>query len=111
MRVDHREREDAGRDAAFRGDDGGSEGTGGVAWAERNPARGDGVDGGVLEAGVEHFGAGRIRVAISERARSESGAGTKDGPKGLSMDSGFAQARFAPEQLCATARHPGSARF
>ena len=57
-----------------------------MAGAESNPSGRNGIDGSVLEARVEYFGAGRIRVVVGERARSQGRAGTKDGPKGQSMD-------------------------
>ncbi len=80
-----------------------------MARPEGNPAGRDGVDGNLLEADMEYFGAGRIRTAASERARSEGGAWPKDGPERLPMDSGFAQARVATEQFCATTDDSGFA--
>src|SRR5881396_1532147 len=38
-----------------------------------------GVDGRVLETGVEHFGTRRIRIAVGERARSPGGTWTQNG--------------------------------
>src|SRR5437867_2440606 len=52
---DQRKREDARRDASFWDDDRGLAGIGRMAPAERNPTRGDGINGRVLEAGVEHL--------------------------------------------------------
>src|SRR5947209_1905255 len=78
LRADHREGKDSRGDAAFWNDDRRLARLGRMAPAERNPTRGDGIDGSVLETGVEYFGAGRARVAVGERARSQSGAGTKD---------------------------------
>lgn len=57
--------EDSRRDTAFWDNDGGLAGTGRMAPAERNPTRGDGIDGCVVEAGVEYFRACRVRVLLA----------------------------------------------
>ena len=82
-----------------------------MAPAERNPTRGDGVDGRVLETGVEHFGTRRIRIAVGERARSQGGTWTQNGSKGQPVDRRFAQAWIAAKQFCAAASNPGFAGF
>src|SRR5262249_27887247 len=90
VRADQRKGEDSGRDAAFWDNDGGLEGIGRMAPAERNPTRGDGIDRSVLEASVEYFGACRVRVVIGERARSEGCTWAKDRPKRQPVDCRFA---------------------
>jgi len=111
VRADQREGKDSRRDTAFRDDDGRPAGTGGMAPRERNSARGHGIDGDLLETGVECFGAGGIRVAAGEWARSEGSAWTKDGSERQPMDRGFAQTWVATEQFCAAAGNPGFAGF
>ena len=49
-----------------------------------------GINGRVLEAGVEHFRAGGVRVTAGQRARGENRAGTKDRPERQPMDCGSA---------------------
>src|SRR5881396_66073 len=63
--ADQRKRKDSRRDASFWDDDRGLAGIGRLAPAERNPTRGDGIDGSVLETGLEHCGASRLRVALA----------------------------------------------
>src|SRR5438093_890319 len=82
-----------------------------MAGAERNPARRDGIDGSLLEAGLEYFGAGGMRVVVGERARSQGRTGEKDGPKGQPMDCRFVQTWTAAEQLRPAATDSGVAGF
>src|SRR5207247_7910231 len=111
QRADQIERKASGGDAPFRDDDSRLAGIGRMAPAERNPTRGDGVDGRVLETGVEHFGTRRIRIAVGERARSQGGTWTQNGSKGQPVDRRFAQAWIAAKQFCAAASNPGFAGF
>src|SRR5204863_195177 len=69
------------------------------------------IDGSVLEAGVEHFRAGRVRVTAGQRARGQSRAGTKDRPERQPMDCGSAQAWTAAEEFCTAARDSGFTRL
>src|SRR5215475_8370889 len=56
-------------------------GNGGLVTGKRRDARGDGIDGCVLEASVEHFG-GTIRDLAGECTAHQSGPRPKDGPEG-----------------------------
>src|SRR5437899_1075457 len=81
---------------------------GGLAARLWDDARGHGIDGGVLEAGVARFG-GAVSTAAGERATRQSHSGAKDRPRRRRPAGGVVTARLAEEQFRAAASDSGVA--